>query len=687
MVGLRLGLHTITIALLGGGAVLSESTKAQVSWDEEPDQLMEELAAHVFTTTEAPADTEKEDDEQEEGEDDGPDDMSQKRKVQMGYIKIPQGIDPDFFQSVGDKITELKNPPMTISGELKIAEANYKCLELDTVANCMERLGSYGVRRLQEFDKKYLEAPYNWFNHSDWMSHPNVQKQRLYNITFPGSHNSASSAFTGEYKKVAYSMSYGIQSQKHSLTEQWNMGIRYFDIGVGWSFREKRVYAAYGILMVPLDDVLKEIYTLIERHTTEVLIISLRMAANVGKFSEQHIQPFLDNMDSNKTVPGEMVHLEVRAKLGRFIATYSGLSFLDVGDSAQNPTIESLVGIDRRIVYFWEGQQVLCYDLGTCKFTPGWLPPAPGYPLAFGPPLANGERRKYFQLDKSAKKGAKHSIIDPGCIHRSYYHTESSQPEKLLRHIDRFTKGLREDLMQEPLTTCVSPLSEIEEVGAPPVFYEATAIISLTPAEQVKQQQMMSGKQRMWRSGEAYTASSDAERVNFLLLTWLMAPWNKGSPHLRPNIFTTDFVNPVIVERIIHGVQGRPECGYALFCKTSGSCWARNLLDGWKDNCIDERLAQLELQWMSGDINAEKVAILCTPIAVFMIGCVLYCACLTTSGLVCCPKVHKTPTGVQITWRQKAKPNSAPAAPPAAPAPAAAGAEATAGEATAANNT
>merc|ERR1719506_795090 len=49
--------------------------------------------------------------------------------------------------------------------------------------------------------------------------------------------------------------------------------------------------------------------------------------------------------------------------------------------------------------------------------------------------------------------------------------------------------------------------------------------------------------------------------------------------------FASSAMMPII--RIIEAMQNRPECGWAIFCKDSGSCWADTLL-GPEDKCLPE---------------------------------------------------------------------------------------------------
>uniref|UniRef100_A0A7S2MW17 Uncharacterized protein n=1 Tax=Alexandrium andersonii TaxID=327968 RepID=A0A7S2MW17_9DINO len=91
--------------------------------------------------------------------------------------------------------------------------------------------------------------------------------------------------------------------------------------------------------------------------------------------------------------------------------------------------------------------------------------------------------------------------------------------------------------------------------------------------------------------------------MNYLLLAWLM---KRGATPLwtRANVIALDFPTPVLVHRIIEAMQEQQDCGYAITCKITGSCWASSLLDR-DGSCKREEdvLRELELHAASKGIG------------------------------------------------------------------------------------
>lgn len=508
----------------------------------------------------------------------------------------------------------------------------------------MENVGSYYVRRLSTLGDDDIQK----YDYSDWMGHPNVQKQRLYNLTLPGSHVSPAYGFKGEHEKLGKEMSYGIQTQRYTLAQQLRLGVRFLDVRVAWSFTEKKLFASYGLLLRPLADVLTAVREFLEQHRNEVVVLSLKKAKNVGKYNEEYVKPLLDEETSNSTIPGQMVHQAVSEALSIFLTTYQGLSTLDQSSNMANPTIQSLCAVNKRVVYFWEGQQVLCVNRDKCLVTPGWLPPTSGLQFAFGPPMPVNYRAAYSSVKAN-------KIVEPGCIHNSWQHSRTSLAEKLMNSLHVFCTRLRESVTTKPLTECFPPLTPIPVPGEPPLFYEASAFISLTPAEQAKQQNILRGKEFVFKSGEGMKLESEAERVSFLLLTWLMKKDNE-KVYMKPNVFTMDYVHPVVIERLVHTNQGRPDCGYGIYCRATGSCWAKTLL-GAEDKCLIDSDVMNSLKWQAGE-TVYSMWWLCFVLApLTLIASFCACACFVRcKGFKVLPAVKKDREGFNIKWLYIAKP-------------------------------
>merc|ERR1719401_1919605 len=105
-----------------------------------------------------------------------------------------------------------------------------------------------------------------------------------------------------------------------------------------------------------------------------------------------HIGPLTEEETDTSKISGQMVHEAMYSQFEKMLGTYSTLSNVATGGSLENPLVSKLVASNVRVIYFWEGQQVLCLDLAECSHTPGWEKGPAGYNLAFGEPKALGER-------------------------------------------------------------------------------------------------------------------------------------------------------------------------------------------------------------------------------------------------------------------------------------------------------
>merc|ERR1740138_1860489 len=119
-------------------------------------------------------------------------------------------------------------------------------------------------------------------------------------------------------------------------------------------------------------------------------------------------------------------------------------------------------------------------------------------------------------------------------------------------------------------------------------MYTFDGYVTFTEEEESVQAERMRGVKAIYTRGEGYTARTDSERANYLLLTWFLKKANQEL-FTKPNIILFEFVGSAAVPilRIIEAMQSRPECGYAIYCKDTGSCWADTML-GAEDKCISE---------------------------------------------------------------------------------------------------
>merc|ERR1719387_1317399 len=223
------------------------------------------------------------------------------------------------------------------------------------------------------------------------MSHSEVQKRKLFELTLPGTVSSGTYAITGEDAAAAGVTPYVVVSQNLDFYQQLELGVRLFDIRVAYSTENSLVYISHGALIIPLATALKDIRRFLEEHEREVIVLDVRKDDNADS---SHLAPLVEEERTVTRVPGQLVHEAIQCEMKEMLATYKVLSKLPGNEMAENPTIGALTDIGARVIYFWDTQQVLCTDFASCTGTPGWYPPdrRGGYPFAFGPPFVLGTR-------------------------------------------------------------------------------------------------------------------------------------------------------------------------------------------------------------------------------------------------------------------------------------------------------
>jgi len=160
----------------------------------------------------------------------------------------------------------------------------------------------------------------------------------------------------------------------------------------------------------------------------------------------------------------------------------------------------------------------------------------------------------------------------------------------------------------------------------PTIWYTADGYVTSTPEEQTIQSDRMRGVKAIYTRGEGFTVKTDAERTNYLMLSWFLKKSNQ-EVFTKPNVVAFEFAGSAVmpVIRIIEAMQSRPECGWAVYCKASGSCWADTLL-GKEDKCIPEGkiVAKLE-EHANGKKENTAWVILCT---IGVLSCLCCCCCV-----------------------------------------------------------
>lgn len=491
--------------------------------------------------------------------------------------------------------------------ELVKLEANVnECLMGQTLPDCWQKYGSYGIRRL--YAEEYEDILYEGLVRPDWMEHPNVQKSKLFSLTLPGSHHSGAYTVQGEHEDRVNN-GYGVLTQNLNIAQQLEVGIRFFQFGIAWAIKAKRLYVSHGYLTIPLKVALQAINTFLKRHTSEVVVISLRKDMSILDYNSdvEYLKVLQDEEKDPYRIPGQTVHTEVMAVLGKLVATYERLLELPPDESLENPSVAICQELDMRVFYFYEGQQVLCPDHDACEKTPGWTVNQDSRALPFGPPLKMGQR----QEAEDGVSSQKVRVIEPGCIFHSATVQPQDKPDQAAKSTKLFTEKMQ-DFAKLRLPKCFHERSTPPSAaGEPPLFYVADAVVTRSKAKIIEEQEALKHSEYIFTRGEGFSVRSEAERVNFLVLANLLKP---GFQNLvkNPNAIVFDFAAPILISRMIDAEQGRKDCGWAVYCKHSGSCWSRSLLrpvvesdQGSSDSCYEEEYMET---WIRETVEGRSFA-------------------------------------------------------------------------------
>jgi len=531
-----------------------------------------------------------------------------------------------------DGLVTVVAPVQTSSEQLKLEELTEECMQDEPTAECMEKFGSYGVRRL--YTESWDAVKKLGYRRPGWMSHPEVQKRKLFDLTLPGTVSSGTYAITGEDAAAAGMTPYGVVSQNFDFYQQLDLGIRMFDIRVAYSSENNLVYISHGALMVPLATALKDIRRFLEEHEREVIVLDVKMDDNADP---SHLTPLKEEETSRTRIPGQLVHEAVQCELKEMLATYAVLSQLPGNAQGENPTVGALTDIGAHVVYFWNTQQVLCTSFETCEKTPGWHPPdgRGGYPFGFGRPFLLGTRINVTGGRQTAR------IIEPACGSHSGDFTKDDQPERLMKKMKIWAKDMRAKTL-ESRPKCYPIGAALPDIHKPTVWYTIDGFTTSTSEEQTLQTDRMRGVKAIYTRGEGFTVKTDAERTNYLLLSWFLKK-NNQDIFTKPNAVMFEFCGSAVVPilRIIEAMQSRPECGWAVYCKDSGSCWADTLL-GNEDKCIPEAMVLERLrEHADGKEDTTNWVIYATMGLCACLGCCCFMTCVNKTMQVLFPPLPK----------------------------------------------
>merc|ERR1719333_91493 len=216
---------------------------------------------------------------------------------------------------------------------------------MDTpVWECMEKHGSYGVRRLFTDSVDDYNKLKNW--RKDWMANPEVQRKKLFDITWPGTHDSGAYGFdpaileTNESGKASVK---GAITQHLDVYTQLDLGVRAIEVQIAVSKQDGQLYSANGFLMMSLATILTDIASFLETHHKEAVLLYMKKADIWNGIELAHIQPLKDEESNPNTIPGESVHKGVQAVIGEHLATYETLKQLPASESAENPSLDAAI--------------------------------------------------------------------------------------------------------------------------------------------------------------------------------------------------------------------------------------------------------------------------------------------------------------------------------------------------------
>lgn len=478
---------------------------------------------------------------------------------------LEEESDPDSRVSPAAGVAEAQPADSKISQSerIQLEEDNAECMVDIPMVECWRKYGSFGIRRLHT--EEWSDIVELGYQRPDWMAHEKVQKRHVFNLTLPGTHNSATYDFQGARSILGQGLAFGLQTQHLSIYQQLELGVRAFDLRIAYEFNKGILYIEHGLLTLPLDFVLGQMRDFLEQHSSEVVLVFAKIGRMSYKLDERYRAPLAAEEADPARVPGEMVHRQLAQQFGQMLATYEVLAKMPPGESMENPRISSLVELNARVLYFWEGQQVLCIDRVSCQRTPGWSQPWEG--LAFGWGMPMGERK--------APRSGQGPVLEPGCLSSSWEQTKSAHPDSVVQNIRTWALDLGAASQNTPL--CFPQRAPVPPVHTPTLLYWADAQVTLTEDENKKMRLLLGHAKSLVTRGEGFNLKSSAERTNYLLLTWLM---KKDARVLftRPNVIAHDFASPILVHRIVEAMQEQKDCGYAIVCKASGSCWAGSLL-------------------------------------------------------------------------------------------------------------
>lgn len=545
---------------------------------------------------------------------------------------MPPNMDVPSPSQMGFQIDGLVKVKNIVSNDetatLIIREENAKCLLIRPVFECMHQFGSYGINRMytetfQGIDRMEWKQP-------DWMKDSRVQRKRIFDLTLPMSRSSAAFDAAGTGYIVGEGLTASVITQTLDILQQLQLGIRALEIPIAVNIANSEVWATWGVPNVPLARVLKDIDEFLSENQNEVIILAMKHTTllddNLATIDHELLDAGLG------VLPGEKAHMLVAKYLEKYLALYDKLSTMS--EPRQNPSVAELVSKKARVLYFWEGQQVLCLNYTQCQATPGWEVPSGNYSrFTFGKPYKLGTRPLGTGRSGSV-------VLEPACIMPSKESTAAFRPNSLYKKMLAFINATSGN---ETLSTVDTPCWLMDEPGPglhePNLLIELDAYLILDELQMHEKNTLLAGDKDIFTAGEPLSWRSGAERMNFNLLVWFFKKGNRDL-FMRPNIISLEMIHPALIQRITEANQNRQDCGIALHCKDSGSCWAMTLAKG-ENGCIEENDAVSTLtDYANDELPLWAKALIALAVIVFASLLVVCCCC-------CCMNTYKMVKGAR----------------------------------------
>ncbi|TNV81518.1 hypothetical protein FGO68_gene13006 [Halteria grandinella] len=170
----------------------------------------------------------------------------------------------------------------------------------------------------------------------------------FWSLVLPGSHDS----FTYTFKNyLPPQIKVMIQTQSLSITEQLNLGVRYFDIRLcSWQeniLKERVYYTSHSCLCTPIESVLGQIKEFLMIQTSEIVVLSLR-----ADYFPMNLDLFTGNTDIVHTLDIKDKHH--KSSLRDFAESYFQDTIGIISEITPTTRVKDLQMANQRVLIFVE---------------------------------------------------------------------------------------------------------------------------------------------------------------------------------------------------------------------------------------------------------------------------------------------------------------------------------------------